>query len=304
MLDGVSLDQLRTFVAAVDHGSFSAAGRALGRAQSVVSKTIGNLEGQLGVSLFERAGRFPRPTSEGASLLVDARRIVTGADGMKAKARSFASGLESELGIVVDVMFPQSCLTHALAGFKQRFPGTPLRLNVEALGAVAEMVVEGRCSLGITGTLPFPPATLTTERLFSERMMTVVAPASPLAGRTGPVHLKDLMDEVQLVLTDRSSITDGIDYGVQGQNVWRLADLGTKHAFLLAGLGWGHMPHWLVADDLKAGRLECIELEGPAAGVMPFQAVYLNGQLPGPAGRWLLERFSKDVADAAVSGYS
>ena len=299
MLDGVSLDQLRTFVAAVDCGSFSAAARALGRAQSVVSQTIGNLEGQLGVALFERVGRYPRLTSKGTNLLDDARRIVTATDGLKAKARSFVSGLEPELAIVVDVMFPHACLTHALAGFKQRFPSTPLRLYVEALGAVAQLVLAGRCSLGISGTLPFPPPTLATERLFGERMVTVVAPGSPLAGRTGPVPLKDVMNETQLVLTDRSPLTDGTDYGVQGKTVWRLADLGAKHAFLRAGLGWGHLPLWLVADDLKAGRLEAIEMEGPAAGIMPFQAIYPAGQLPGPAGRWLLDQFAAGEAEPA-----
>jgi len=296
MLDGLSLDQLRTFIAAVDQGSFSAAGRALGRAQSVVSQTIVNLEGQLGVTLFQRIGRFPQLTKEGMSLLPDARRIVSETEGLKAKAHSFSAGLEPELSIVVDVMFPQMCLTYALASFKHHFPSTPLRLEVEALGAVAHAVLEGRCSLGITGTLPFPPPTLTSEPLFSEKMMTVVAPGSPLASRTGPVALRDVQAETQLVLTDRSPLTAGVDYGVQGTNVWRLADLGAKHAFLRAGLGWGHMPHWIVADDLRDGRLEAIELEGPAAGVMPFQAVYPAGKLPGPAGRWLLERFALGTA--------
>jgi len=48
MLDGISLDQLRTFIAAADEGSFSAAGRRLHRAQSVISQALANLEGQLG----------------------------------------------------------------------------------------------------------------------------------------------------------------------------------------------------------------------------------------------------------------
>lgn len=291
MLDGVSLDHLRTFVAAADNGSFSAAGRAIGRAQSVVSQSIANLEVQLGVTLFERVGRYPRLTMQGINLLADARRVVTAADAMKAKARSFSAGLEPELSIVVDVMFPQRCLTDALGSFKQRFPSTPLRLHVEALGRVAELVLDGGCSLGITGTLPFLPPGLAAERLFNEDMVTVVAPGSPLAGRPGPVALRDVLDETQLVLTDRSALTSGIDYGVQGKNIWRLADLGAKHAFLRAGLGWGHMPRWLVGEDLAEGRLLQIELEGPSAGVMPFQAVYPVDRLPGPAGRWLLERF-------------
>lgn len=48
MLDGVSLDQLRTFIAAADEGSFSAAGRKLRRAQSVVSQTLANLDASWG----------------------------------------------------------------------------------------------------------------------------------------------------------------------------------------------------------------------------------------------------------------
>lgn len=291
MLDGVSLDHLRTFVAAADNGSFSAAGRVIGRAQSVVSQSIANLEAQLDVTLFERISRYPKLTPQGTNLLADARRIVAGADALKAKARSFSAGLEPELSIVVDVMFPQQCLTDALGSFKERFPSTPLRLHVEALGRVAELVLNGQCSLGIAGTLPFLPPGLAAETLLSERMVTVVAPGSSLAGRQAPVALRDLQDETQLVLTDRSSLTDGVDYGVQGENIWRLADLGAKHAFLRAGLGWGHMPLWLISEDLKEGRLVRIELEGPSAGVMPFQAAYLADRLPGPAGRWLLQHF-------------
>jgi TolB-like protein len=59
MLDRVSLDQLRTFIAAADEGSFSAAGRRLLRAQSVVSDILAKLKGQLGVKLFDRTTRFP-----------------------------------------------------------------------------------------------------------------------------------------------------------------------------------------------------------------------------------------------------
>jgi DNA-binding transcriptional LysR family regulator len=54
MIDGVTLDQLRTFVAAVEQGSFSAAGRKLRRSQSVVSQTLATLERRLGVKLFDR----------------------------------------------------------------------------------------------------------------------------------------------------------------------------------------------------------------------------------------------------------
>src|SRR5260370_23226201 len=67
MLDAVSLDQLRTFSAAVDEGSFSAASRKLLRAQSVVSETISKLEEQIGLQLFDRSGRYPKLTAAGSA---------------------------------------------------------------------------------------------------------------------------------------------------------------------------------------------------------------------------------------------
>jgi DNA-binding transcriptional LysR family regulator len=87
MLDGVSLDQLRTFIASVDEGSFSAAARKLLRVQSVVSDLVSGLEAQMGVQLFDRSARYPKLTPAGAALLADARGIVAGVDFMKARAR-------------------------------------------------------------------------------------------------------------------------------------------------------------------------------------------------------------------------
>src|SRR3954466_15409075 len=103
MLDGVSLDQLRTFIAAAETGSFSAAGRRLSRAQSVVSQAIANLEEQLRVSLFDRTGRYPQLTDQGRVLLGDARAVAGGMDALKARAKSIAGGIEPELSVVMDV---------------------------------------------------------------------------------------------------------------------------------------------------------------------------------------------------------
>src|SRR3954451_5973306 len=136
MLDGVTLDQLRTFIAAVDQGSFSAAGRKLRRAQSVVSQTLANLEAQLGVKLFDRSERYPKLTDEGRSLLVDARSVADAIDGFKSRARAMQEGLEPELAVAVDVMYPMDLLTDAASYSRKSFPHTALRLYVEALGGV------------------------------------------------------------------------------------------------------------------------------------------------------------------------
>ena len=134
MLDAITLDQLRTFIAAADEGSFSAAGRKLRRAQSVVSKTLANLEGQFRVQLFDRTRRKPVLTSQGHVLLLHARAVAGDVDRLKAHAKNLAGGLEPELSIAVDVMFPMGALTAAVTSFHAAFPLTPLRLYAETLG--------------------------------------------------------------------------------------------------------------------------------------------------------------------------
>ncbi len=293
MLDGLSLDQLRTFIAAAEEGSFSAAGRRLGRAQSVVSQTIANLEAQLGLPLFQRSGRYPELTEQGRILLADARAVARVTDGLKARAKGMASGLEAELSVVVDVMFPMSQLTKAAAAFGAAFPVTPLRLYVEALGGVAQAVLSGRCGLGVMGSLTLERPELGRERLLGVKMVFVTSPRHPLAGYKGPIPQCALAEHVQLVLTDRTDLSQGQEFKVLSPRNWRLADLGAKHAFLREGLGWGGMPFAMVERDLADGSLVEIKLQDTETGgfIMPMFATYRTDSPPGPAGRWLIDRF-------------
>ena len=302
MLDGVSLDHLRIFIAAADEGSFSAGGRRLRRAQSVISQTLANLEAQLGVKLFDRSSRSPVLTSQGLALLAEARAVVGRMDVFKARAKGLSDGLEPELSVVVDVMFPLEQLTCAIAAFQEKFPATPLRLYVEALGAVLQPVMDGRCAFGVMGSLPTAPTHLTRERLLSIRWAFVASPTHPLASLKGAIPSRVLAQHRQLVLTDRSELSRGKEFGVFSENTWRLADLGAKHAFLRAGLGWGGMPAGVVATDLADGSLVKIGIEDvPEANlVLVMSAVFRTDRPPGPAGRWLIEHLKASTARRAA----
>jgi len=286
MLDGVTLDQLRTFIAAVDEGSFSAAGRKLRRAQSVVSQTLANLEAQLGVKLFDRSARYPKLTEEGRSLLADARAVADNVDGFKARARAMREGLEPELSVVVDVMLPMEALTRAAAHSRKTYPHTPLRLYVEALGGVVKPVLDRKCSIGVIGSLPLVPEELQSEAVLNVVFVTVVSPTHQLASTRGMVSSTAIAKQIQLVLTDRTALTEGRNFGVLSPLTWRLADLGAKHAFLRAGLGWGHMPLHMVKTDLETGALVKIRVEGnPRDMSLAMKVVFRKDAPPGPAAR-------------------
>jgi DNA-binding transcriptional LysR family regulator len=294
MLDVVTLDQLRTFIAAVDEGSFSAAGRKLRRAQSVVSQTMANLEGQLGVKLFDRSARYPRLTEEGRSLLTDARSVADNVDGFKARARAMREGLEPELSVVMDVMFPMEALTKAAAHSRKTYPHTPLRLYVEALGGVIKPVLDRDCSVGVIGSLPLVPDELQSEPLLNVPFVTVVSPSHPLALTRGVSSAAATAKHVQLVLTDRTALSKGQSFGVLSPLTWRLADLGAKHAFLKAGLGWGHMPLHMVKADLDSGALVKIRVEGtPRDMTMAMMVVFRKDAPPGPAGRAFIAQLKR-----------
>jgi DNA-binding transcriptional LysR family regulator len=297
MLEAVTLDQLRTFIAAAEEGSFSAAGRKLRRAQSVVSQTLANLEGQLGVRLFDRSGRYPRLTEQGRTLLYDARAVGSHMDSFKAHAHSMREGLEPEVSVVVDVMYPMAGLIRAAGSSRKVYPHTPLRLYVEALGGVVQPILNGTCRIGIMGSLPTVPDELQSEPLSDVPFVTVVSPEHPFAKVRGAISKASLEGQVQLVLTDRSALTEGRNFGVLSPMTWRLADLGAKHAFLRAGFGWGHMPLHMVEEDLKRKRLVTITVAGLNPKMpffMPMHVVYRKETPPGPASQAFISNLQGD----------
>ena len=286
-----TLDQLRIFLTIVDTGSFAGAARTLGRAVSVISYGIANLEAQLGVSLFDREGtRKPQLTVAGRALLAEARTIAQGVDGLRAKVKGLLDGLEAEVDLAVDVMVPPERLATVLRGFASEFPTVQLRLHVEALGAISAMVLARTATIGISGPLAAEVPEIDGKVAGATLLVPVAAPDHPL-GRMTEIHPGAGRDYIQLVLSDRSGTTAGRDFGVVSSKTWRLADLGAKHALLREGIGWGNMPLPMIEGDLVAGTLVRLAMPDDTGGTYRFSAIHRSDIAPGPATAWLMERF-------------
>jgi DNA-binding transcriptional LysR family regulator len=296
-LNGVSLDQLRTFIAAADEGSFSAAGRLLARTQSVISQTLANLERQLGLKLFDRSGRFPALTDQGRALLAHARTVAGDVDRFKARAKGLAGGLESELSVAVDTMYPDATFARVVAAFQNEFPATLLRFDVES-SAVIDPVLDGRCAVGVVRSWSLAPPQLTRERLLTVRIPVVVSSQHPLASRRRPIPMTVLNEHVHLIHIDPADLSRTLASGRRYAKVWRLSHLGAKLAFLRAGLGFGGLPlHWVEAD-LASGALVQIATEDapPGGHTVAMSAIYRTDNPPGPAGRWFIEHLKQNDA--------
>jgi DNA-binding transcriptional LysR family regulator len=312
LFDGVEMsepgtptfDQLKIFLTVVETGSFAGAGRKLNRATSVISYGIANLEAQLGLSLFERQGtRKPQLSAAGQAVLAEARAIGQGIDGLRAKVKGLLEGLEAQVDLAVDVMLPSKWLGEALGAFYAEFPTVALNLHVEALGAVTALVLERKAVIGVSGPLAAEMPGVETVVIGSVPLVPVAAPNHPLA-RAESLLPGMGRDHVQLVLTDRSPLSEGREFAVVSPRTWRLADLGAKLALLREGIGWGNMPKPMIEADLAAGRLVELVMPDDTGADYRLSAIYRSDTPPGPAASWLLERFRRTAAPRVADGTS
>ncbi len=302
MLDPLTLDQLRVLVTVADQGSFSAAARKLGRVQSAISQAVQALESALGVQLFDRDGKIPQLNDAGRVLLADGRRLIASAEALKAKAESFSEGVEPELTLAVDAMFPSAVLTRSLRALSKVYPCLQVTVFTEAMGGAEQRLRDGAARLAFCVPLPGVGDNRESEFLVTIPMVPVVSTDHPLAALDGPLLRSDLEREVQLILTDRTPVTNGLTGGIISARTWRFADLATRLEFLLSGFGWCNMPLHLVHEHVEAGRLKVLEVAEPTISGLDIHVVHERGRAPGKAGRWLIEDLRSRVLECATHG--
>lgn len=296
VLGSLSLDHLRVLVTIADVGSFSAAGRALGRAQSAISQAIATLEAIQGVTLFDRNGHRPRLTEAGQVLVGQARMVLASAARFEAIAANARAGLEPELTIAIDPLVPTEPLIETLQALSRRFPDLPVSFSTEGLGGALRRLRNDTAALGLCLLLPDVPEDIAAYPLLRISMRPVVAPTHPLARLGKPASSSDLEAHIQLILSDPIEPT-GPNYGLASSRLWRFVDLGRRFDFLLAGFGWCRMPEHVAASAIASGRLEYFEIDDDTAPRedLTIYAAHRRDRGLGPAGRWLLDQLRSNL---------
>ena len=291
MLDALTLDQLRILLAVAETGSFSAAGRRLNRVQSAISQSVQTLEATLGIVLFDRTRKTPVLTDSGRALLGRARQVVADVSALQAQAAAIGDGLEPDLTLAIDNLFPSEPLMASLRALRLRFPDVPVTLYTAPILAAAGRLRDGAANIALCAVLPGAMDDLVAAPLTTIQMTPVAAADHPLVRMGEPLSHDMLSRHVQLILTDPTAPPDGLTFGVIGSRVWRFVDLGRRLDFLRSGFGWGNMPAHTVAPLIAAGELSALTLLEPGLLVrrIPMHAVYPRDRPPGPAGRWFLK---------------
>jgi DNA-binding transcriptional LysR family regulator len=285
-------DNLRIFIAAVDHGSFSGAARALRRVPSAVSMAIANLEAELGLQLFDRTGREPKPTAQARALLPQARLLVGQLHKLNIHARALTEGLETSLTLALaPELLAAAPWQEALKALAEEYPSLDVEvLTVPQADALA-MVQSGRAQLALVferyGVEPHEAF----QEIAQETLVAVIAPSHPLlADRPGAtVRDADLFAQRQIVVAGRDTVQ--VDKRIAISRLqWRTDSPVVALAMVTAGLGWAWLPSGFVEKALGDGTLATIPFEN-FTNVLRFfvDVVWADERPPGLAARRFVE---------------
>ena len=269
----LSLEALQIVDAIDRRGSFSAAGKELHRVPSTISYTVGKLEDDLGVQVFERNGPRVVLTPAGVELLKEGRYLLKAAQDLEHRVRRVASGWETELAIGMDSMFSPCMFLDDINAFYDVAPQTRLRIVQETLSGAWEALLDRRADLlvGVAGDGPAGGGYV-SEPIGKVEFVFAVAPAHPLAAVEGKLDRVHLQQYRAISVADSARQLAPRTVGLLlGQDTLTVPDMNTKLRFQLAGTGFGFLPEPCARAAIDAGLLVEKQVEEPK----PAETFYL-----------------------------
>ena len=254
---GLRIDEIRSFVAVAETGSFSAAARNLKRAQSVVSMHIAGFEAELGYKLFDRT---PKPvlTAQGRELLVGAKRVLVEADRLQNRALTLNDTQTPSIYMGIDLVLEAPVMIDLLRLFAKSFPS--VRLQIENISGSEAKWFFTKTAMNLALVFSSDPSLESDEYILGHSPLSiVVAKNHPLAAIDRPT-VDDLRRYRQIVVHARdpqspSPAVVNTDYWEIDSGLW---------AFGLAarGVGWAILPNFLLIGQ-SAFRSSVVTINSP-----------------------------------------
>jgi DNA-binding transcriptional LysR family regulator len=281
---------LECFIAAAETGSFSAAGRLLGKAQSGISTAVANLEIDLGVQLFDRKRKYLELTDEGRALLQEARAVLKGGERLKERAQSYCDQEDTSIRLALDEALYPGIIAPLLSEFARQFPYTELDLLSGVFNDVEQYVAKGTADIGLLLSVGIPKNITTYKLLTYVPFQATVSAMHPLAQRAD-VTTSDLEEWRQIIVTSKGEKDTEVTHF--SQSYWLTDSYSTCATLVQQGIGWAFFPTCLLknllADNIVPLSLE-LELREHAS---PLYLIRDTNKQFGKAGHWLLKKLGQ-----------
>ena len=287
-----NLSQLQAFVATVQQGSFSAAARHLGRAQSRVSSAVSNMEIDIGFELFNRQGRYPKLTERGASLYPQALHLLQQCLQLEGRIQTLASDQEAQLTLAMDEAFPEQTLDSALHQVEQRFPHFALTLINGSQGDIVDYVLSSQADLGL----------LVQNNPVDERLYTLQVGQLTYRIVAAKSHPLSQQDEVQIV--DLQQYRQYVSCNKKGEpynrpisaNCWYLDSYFYILPLVIRGGGWALIPENIAEHPMFNSQLASLKtLEFSALPASTISIIQRRDSAGGAVSQCLIDRLRQNL---------
>jgi len=254
----MTYDQLVAFTSVASEGTFTGASNALHKSQPAVSKLIRNLEGELGVVLFDRTRYRATLSDVGRVFYERAVAVIESTHALRAFGLALGGKVEAIVRLAVEAVTPLDPIVKILRAAKARFPSVRVELHTERLAGAAEALHERRADVVVATMLGIDPAKVDAMPFARVRIVAVARTDHPIATRRPPIPPALLRAHPQIVLRDSAQASSLALNVLEGGLRWTVTDISAKKELILAGMGWGGLPEHLVAREVAEGKLKAL----------------------------------------------
>lgn len=262
----MNIDSLRTFLAVVEAGSIRAAAERRHRTQPALSRQIKLFEEDLGVRLFERAGRGMRLTAAGRSLATEGAGLLRRVEEVSRRVREAAGAARLSLVLGTSHHIALHRLPAPMREFRRKSPEVRLRVVYGGSEEIVEKVAGGEVDVGVV-TLPSRRPGLVLRPVWEDRFVAALPVGHHLAGLK-QVPLGRLSGEALLLPQVGTTTRTAIEAAFRKARVplgavQEIPYLDTIRVSVEMGLGIAILPETAVAEAARGRRLVVRPLSGP-----------------------------------------
>jgi DNA-binding transcriptional LysR family regulator len=260
----VDFHHLKVFLAAARHLNYTRAGEELRLRQSTVSSHIKQLEGELGVRLFEQIGKRLVLTEAGRLIEPIARRAVLGIVEVQSAVADYRGTGEGSLHLGASTTTGLYILPRLLARFHALYPNIKLRTTLSNTSTVERMVLNAEVDFGFVGG-HLITGQLVSRRWVEDRIVLIAAPRHRFAAMR-QVGMKLLSGETLIQREEGSATRTVIEKELQSAGCVfnEVIELGHPEAIkeaVISGMGIAFISHFAVEREVKSGDLIIISVK-------------------------------------------
>ncbi len=264
----MDLRALEVFCKIIELRSFSRAAEAVLLTQPTVSGHIKALETELGLRLFDRAGKTVTPTGAGEILYGYARRILTLREEAQQAINEHKGGLTGHLALGASTIPGAYILPSLAAGFKREHPEVTISLHISGSRDIVRGVIDGTCEMGMVGAR-FEEGRVHYEPFAQDELVLAVPAAHPWASRS-TVRLSELAGQPFIMrergsgtrkVTEEALVEHAMDPGSLRVVLEVTGNEAVRQA-LKAGAGISVISRRAVEDEIRHKMLAALRIHG------------------------------------------